>query len=540
MLTSVQGYLNGYRLSAKKGRIRMKTIDCQTWKQDLQEFKEKTEAFYAGELDKMAYKGFSGYYGSYAQKGGKASMLRLRMTAGRVTKEKMAFTAKAIREHAINRIHFTTCQTIQLHDLTKETVFDIMEKALDFGIVTMGGGGDFPRNVMCSPLTGVEKGEYFDVLPYAEAASDYLMNFIKAEKMPRKLKVCFSNSPANIPHATYRDLGFAAREDGTFDVYGAGGLGNNPKFGVKVAESVAPEKILYYIKAMWLTFRAYGNYENRGKARTRYMQDALGGAENFAKAFQEKLNGVLESGENLDLSVSGFSCPKKGDGFAATGRRVMEQKQDGLYTVSWHPLGGQPSASTFCALSDLLQTMDGVEMRLAPDETAYIINLTGGEAKKVLEVTSDGAASLFETSVSCIGASICQVGVRDSQALLASCIEAVRKAELPDGALPQIHISGCPSSCGTHQTGAIGFRGGVKMVDKKPNSAFVLYVNGQSLQGKETMGRELGTILETEIPSFLVELGKTVAESHMTFEEWNAKDTEAIDRVAAPYVNGHA
>lgn len=49
----------------------------------------------------------------------------------------------------------------------------------------------------------------------------------------RKLKVCFSNSPANLPHATYRDLGFAARADGRFDVYSAGGLGNNPRFGVK-------------------------------------------------------------------------------------------------------------------------------------------------------------------------------------------------------------------------------------------------------------------------------------------------------------------
>ena len=36
-----------------------------------------------------------------------------------------------------------------------------MEQALDAGIVTMGGGGDFPRNVMCSPLSGVEEGEYF-------------------------------------------------------------------------------------------------------------------------------------------------------------------------------------------------------------------------------------------------------------------------------------------------------------------------------------------------------------------------------------------
>ena len=59
-----------------------------------------------------------------------------------------------------------------------------------------------------------------------------------------------------VVHATYRDLGFAARPDGAFDMYSAGGLGGNPRLGVKVAEAVAPDQILYYIKAMWLTFRA--------------------------------------------------------------------------------------------------------------------------------------------------------------------------------------------------------------------------------------------------------------------------------------------
>ena len=221
----------------------MQTIDPQSWKKDLPEFKEKTEAFYAGELDKGAYKGFSGFYGSYAQKGGKASMLRLRMTAGRVTKERLRFVADSIRRYEVARAHFTTCQTIQFHDLGPEAVCGIMEQALDAGIVTMGGGGDYPRNVMCSPLSGVEKDEYFDVLPWAEAAGDYLMNFIKAKKMPRKLKVGFSNSPKNLTHATYRDLGFVAREDGKFDVYSAGGLGHNPRFGVKVAEAALPEDI---------------------------------------------------------------------------------------------------------------------------------------------------------------------------------------------------------------------------------------------------------------------------------------------------------
>lgn len=515
----------------------MNTVNPQTWKQDLAAFKEKTEAFYAGELDKGSYKGFSGLYGSYAQRGGKANMLRLRMTAGCVTKEKMAFTAAAVRKHGVSRIHFTTCQTIQLHDLAPMEVYDIMEGALDAGIVTMGGGGDYPRNVMCSPLSGVEKEEYFDVMPWANAAGEYLMNFIKAEKMPRKLKVCFSNSPANLPHATYRDLGFVAREDGTFDVYSAGGLGNSPRFGVKVAEGIAPEKILYYIKAMWLTFRAYGNYQNRAKARTRYMQEVLGGPEGYVKAYNEKLEEVFASGEDLDISVSPVVVSKKGDGSTITDRRAKEQKQEGLYTVEWHPIGGQPAPEVFCALSDAIQEMDEVQMRLAPDETAYIINLTGDEAKKVLELTAGNTAkTLFENSVSCIGASICQVGVRDSQALLAACVKAVREAEIPDGALPQIHISGCPSSCGTHQTGEIGFRGGMKMIDKKPQSAFILYVNGDSREGHEKMGRELGAMLETKIPEFLVSLGKAVAESGRDFETWKAEDETAIDKIAAQYL----
>ena len=515
----------------------MNKINADSWKQELPMFREKTEAFYAGEIDKNAYKGFSGKFGSYAQKGGTAHMLRLRMTAGRLTKEKMAFVADAVQNHGVDLLHFTTCQTVQLHNLKKDSVYDIMEHALDCGIVTMGGGGDFPRNVMCSPLSGVEEGEYFDVTPWAQAAGDYLMTFIKAEKMPRKLKVGFSNAPSNITHATYRDLGFAARPDGLFDVYSAGGLGNNPRFGVKVAEAVNPQDILYYIKAMWLTFRAYGNYENRGKARTRYMQEALGGPEAYKAAYLEKLAEVRASGENLTLPELSAQITKTGDGTTASGARVIAQKQPGLYAVHVHPVGGQPSAEEFCALADAVTGMPGALMRLAPDESAYIVNLTGSEAQRVLALTDWSAVTPFECSVACIGASICQVGVRDSQALLHACVDAVRAAKLPANALPQIHISGCPSSCGTHQTGELGFRGGVKMVGGKPQPGFVFFVGGSERQGEETMGRELGAMLEGDIPAFLARLGQAVADSGMDYAAWRQANPGALEEIARAYTD---
>ena len=113
--------------------------------------------------------------------------------------------------------------------------------------------------------------------------------------------------------------------------------------------------------------------------------------EKYAEAFLEKLNQVLASGENLDLAVAPWDISKKGNGSTACGARVIPQKQDGLYTVVWHPLGGQPDPVAFCSLSDLLADMEDAEMRLAPDETAYIVNLTGDEAKLVLAATGDGA-----------------------------------------------------------------------------------------------------------------------------------------------------
>lgn len=511
-------------------------MTTENWKAMLPAFVEKTDQFYAGECSKIEYKGFSGLYGSYAQRDAKSNMLRLRMTGGVITKGKLAFVSEMIRKHDVKRMHYTTCETIQLHDLQPAAVYDIMEKALDAGIVTIGGGGDYPRNVMCSPLSGVEADECFDVMPWAQAAGDYLITLVNAQKMPRKLKVCFSNSPKNLVHATYRDLGFVARPDSKFDVYSAGGLGNNPKFGVLVAEAIAPEDILYYIKAMWLTFLAHGNYENRAKARTRYMQDAVGGAEQYVAAYQEKLKEVFAEGIDMHISPEAKAVKKQGDGSAAEGFRVTPQKQDGLYAVNWHPLGGQPAPADFCALADAVSEMEDVELRLAPDESVYIINLTGKEAEKVMEMTKDSAQTVFETSVACIGAGICQVGLRDSQAMLQACVDAARKAALPNGVLPQIHISGCPSSCGTHQTGMIGLRGAAKVINKVPHAAFALFINGCERQGEEAFGGEVGVMLEESIPAFLVEVGQTVAASGMDFAAWYAKDPGQFTEIAQKYL----
>lgn len=502
---------------------------------DLKEFNEKTMKFHNGEITVAEYKGFSGGYGSYAQRGGKKHMLRLRMAGGRLTKERLKFIVESCEKYGIERLKMTTCQSIQLHDLEAADLCELIEKAWMAGMISRGGGGDFPRNVMASPLSGVEPNEYFDVMPYAEAAGEYLMQFIKAVKFPRKLKVGFSNSPENNTHATFRDMGFTANADHTFDVYIAGGLGIKPSLGICVDKGVAPGQILYYIKAMVNTFTAYGNYENRGKARTRFMQESLG-ADGLYKAFHEKLAAVRES-ENLDLPIEETAVSKKGTNIPVCDKRVFPQKQEGLYAVFYQPIGGNLTPARAALLYQLIEPMKDVEIRLTPEEGLYVVNCNAEEAQKILEATADGAQNLFETSVACIGASVCQVGIGDSPALLSACIEAVRKENFADGVLPKIHISGCPSSCGTHQIGAIGFRGGLKQTPDGPKPAFAVFEGGCPLQGQEIISDMGKTITADIIPSFLVELGKMISAENTTYDRWitlyHDKFAELVEKYAA-------
>lgn len=485
---------------------------------EIQEFYEQTKRFINKEISVKDFKGYSGGFGSYAQRGGQSFMLRLRMNQGIMNKDRLKFICDTCKEHNVTKAHLTTCQTIQLHDLTGMEIPYIMSDALDHDIVCRGGGGDFPRNVMCSPLSGVDRDEYFDVIPYASKVGEYLLSIINKYTLPRKLKVAFSSSDKNEAHATFRDLGFCANADHTFDVYCAGGLGNNPRMGLKVGDHVAVEDILFYVSTMVLMFMEYGNYENRAKARTRYMQEVLG-EEGFVKEFQKKVTRAL-AGEKLKIQVEERTYTKTGKVKEIHDSRVLAQKQDGLYAVYYHPIGGNMAPSKLAEIYECIKDMEDVELRITPQQGVYIINLCGDEVDAVLAVTSDGARSEFEESTSCIGASICQVGLRDSQGMLKEAIMYLREKNYANHTLPKVFISGCPSSCGTNQIGVLGFQGTVKVIDRKPYPAFNLSIKGNDKRDTARFGDICGVILEDDMCRFLEAIGDAVTNHACDFMTW--------------------
>ncbi len=187
----------------------------EQFREQIHDFVETIEKFDKGEIDRKAYKGISGGFGSYAQRDPSKHMLRLRMAGGNLTEKRLEFLTEAVKDYGVELMKLTTCETVQLHNLKAEQVPVLMEKAIDAEIYSRGGGGDNPRNIMMSPLSGVQKGEAFDVKPYAEAAAEYLLSIAGEIHMPRKLKVAFCNGADDSVHSAFRDMGFMANPDGT-------------------------------------------------------------------------------------------------------------------------------------------------------------------------------------------------------------------------------------------------------------------------------------------------------------------------------------
>ena len=491
----------------------------ETLKEEVEVLRERGRQFLNDEISRADLKGFSGGLGSYSQREKGKFMIRLRTPSGILSKEHLRLILDYIRENGIDRAHLTTRQAVQLHELSIDQVCDIMKDAIDHDLFTRGGGGNFPRNVALSPMSGVAQGEAFDVTPYAVQTGKYFLYNATYYKLPRKLKVAFSSTSEDTACATLNDMGFMAVLDNgqpMFRLWLAGGLGGGPALGIPYDKLVKPEEILYYVEAMIQLFQAEGDYGNKARARTRFIPRRMG-VEAFLKCYEgyvEKTKKECKlSGIRPEL-YAGETWEEK------TGSDVMiAQKQPGLYSVILHPLGGQLSLEDGEKLYAFVKDLEQVELRLSMDEEIYVRNLTKEQAEALLDQMKDSMMRApVAMTVSCIGTPTCQMGVNMSQALCEAIVKAVREARVED-ILPRCFISGCPNSCARHQVAGIGFTGRKVKVNTEMVDAFDCFIGGRVGADVTRMGERTGTILATRVPEMLVGLGGLLKEKGMTFEQ---------------------
>ncbi len=509
-------------------------------KLEIGKLREAGHKFIKKEISVGDFKGISGGMGVYAQRGGQEFMIRLRTNSGLLSMEHLELIKEFTEKYGVENVHFTTRQAIQLHNLSIDDVCDIMETALEHKLYTRGGGGNYPRNVTISPMSGVEKGESFDVTEIALNVSEYFMSKITEYKLPRKLKVAISSSDKDEAAATINDIGFiAAVENGEpyFRMYLAGGLGNNPGIAIPYDKKVVPKEILYYVEAMVNLFIAEGDYENKTKARTRYIPRRMG-VDEFLKAYDNHLANVKKD-KNLDLDIEITLSETKKEYLHRLEETpsLVHQRQEGQYTVIIHPINGQISSDNFKKIVEFMKNNRNSEARLSMTESMYVRNLNEEEAKELLELTDEfRQKTKIEQSMSCIGVPTCQLGIEQSQALVKNILEYIKKNNIFEERLPAVYVSGCQNSCGRHQTGDIGFAGGKKKVGDKVEDVFDIYIGGKVSREKTVLGEKLGTMLKDSIPEFIGKLALELDNSNMDYRKYILEKNNSFMKLVKEYL----
>ncbi len=487
---------------------------------ELELFHIKAQEFKDEKLSGAELKPFGAKFGFYEQKDGRF-MVRVRIPGGEITTKDFSIIASNSESHGAAFLHFTTRQDIQIHGLDVTRVYPLVESLFKNGIVFRGGGGDTFRNITSCPHSGCLEKTVFDVLPFVKALNSFMLDYDKAFKLPRKLKISFSCCREDSDMASFTDLGFiAVNKDGKagFEVWLAGGLGRESMKGIRITEFTEAKNIFRYAAAITELFHDHGDRKNRASARLRFVLKRLG-EEEFRKLFAE----YYSKKEVMDVAAP-----------AAANAPVPEKSVIRHYHVV-HVPGGNLKSFEADRLVELFKTA-GIEKFRITRRQNILIPAQGEDDAKLLEQILSINPLLAEIPdesmpVACIGAKVCKIGIADSQTASLDIFNAASsvagtdfelKAFLFKEICSKIRVSGCHNSCAFHHCSGLGFQGFVKRDGEKSAVFFKIFVGGSN----EKLGHsdEKYFIKASETGVFMTEFFKArLLEKNSSFEDFTEK-----------------
>ena len=155
----------------------------------IEEFKNKIQQYKEGKLESL--KPFTSIMGIYKESTTDTYMVRSRIPGGVTTIKQLKAITEIAKKYDGVKIRITTRQDIQFQAVKLDYLANILDDLVETGLITKGAGGDGIRNIVCSPMSGVSQDEVFDVIPYMEQVTNYLMKYPANLKLPRKYKDIF-------------------------------------------------------------------------------------------------------------------------------------------------------------------------------------------------------------------------------------------------------------------------------------------------------------------------------------------------------------
>jgi ferredoxin-nitrite reductase len=412
-------------------------------------------------------------------------MMRLKVPNGIVNADQMRFYAKCVEKYGDGGVvDITTRQNIQLRGVKIEDAPDIIDGLHARNQTSLQSALDSVRNMVGSPLAGIDDQEMVDTRELCEALND-LVSYDPVTQtrgapqwgnLPRKFNICVSGSRDDYAHTHINDIGFQPTPHAE-----TGEMGFNVALGgfmsiKRVAESIPGDmwipadrnSVVTVSEAILRIFRDESNRKDRQKARLMWLVEQYGVVEFRAAVVKE-----IESYKR-GVKVEKAQPAPTGEFERRELLGIHKQPQEGKVRVGVLVPTGRLSPQECVEIADLADKYSAGEVRLTVEQNIILPNVDETDVAELLQepALNDGRLNVNPgfiegNVVSCTGAQFCPLALIETKSNAESIGKKLEELVTIDRPI-RIHFTGCPNSCAQVQVADIGIMGApAKMLDSE-------------------------------------------------------------------------
>lgn len=519
-------------------------LDQSIIDQRVEQFKDQTKRYFAGEIDEEVYQTLRLQNGIYIQT--HAPMMRVAIPYGVLSSQQLRKLADIAWQYDRGYGHFSTRQNIQYNWPRLEDTPDILAELATVQMHAIQSSGNCVRNTTCDHLAGIAVDEVADPRPYCELIRQWSSFHPEFAHLPRKFKIAFTGAKQDRAAIAVHDIGYRLLRNENhalgFQVSVGGGQGRTPVIGSIMKAFLPEQDLLSYTEAILRVYNLYGRRDNKYKARIKILVNALG-LEEFTRLVEQEWAAIRDGGlkladkeiaemtahfaapahsnENPDAANHSLARDEKTEPALSESklfkswqrRNTVVQKQSGKVAVyvslkSANQAPGDATGAQMLCVADLADTFGSGEIRVTHDQNLLIPNVNEEDQFTVWEKLR--ASKLATANIGLLTDMICCPGLDFCSLANAGSIPIAKLINEKFDDLDYLHdigelrlkMSGCMNACGHHHVGHIGILG----VDKK-GQEFYQFTLGGSAENDASLGERLGPAVEkTEVVGLLERL----------------------------------
>ena len=353
-------------------------------------------------------------------------LCRVRLACGELSAAQARVVADASRTYGSGSIDVTNRANLQIRGVREDSQEALVSRLVDAGLGPVTPGSDDQRNVMSSPLAGLDPHALLDVAPLVSTLIGQLQRDVRLQQLSPKFALMVDGGErlAMLDHP--HDVWLSAVSTQRF-VFGLAGCPPRFRNDAPALAAVKTAHVPALVDALLHTFLDLAQ-----PLQTR-MRDLLTtcSIEEILGLVQEKL------GFALDRDVEDWRRPvsdarlRFGVHRQATGSNVCVGAQVPL---------GRLDATTLTALADLAP-----RLRMTPWQSVMLLDVPSGDALSLVEkLATLGLATNpdepFARLIACTGSQGCAKSFADTKA----DAQLLARSMPPTG---DVHLSGCARSC---------------------------------------------------------------------------------------------